>query len=190
MFVPETRVRSGVDALVDAASQRAANLAKDLRENRINIEQFRDGMFQTIKDVHVAAGLAAYGGRNAMDQERYGFLGSEIKKQYIWARKMLADIIDGTQPMNGRLDARAAFYAASARQTYEAARQRQQKESGKSEERNNLTARESCSGCQAETNRGWVPIGSLIPPGGRTCRGNCRCFLTYRAVSGRKRDAA
>ena len=101
-FVPEAKVRSGVDAVVDAASQRASNLAKDLREGRINLEQFRDGMFQAIKDVHIASALSAYGGKQAMNESKWGFVGSQIKAQYMYARGMLNDIISGKQAMTYR----------------------------------------------------------------------------------------
>jgi hypothetical protein len=35
------------------------------------------------------------------------------------------------------------------------------------------------AGCPELTELGWVPIGSLPPPGTRTCRGQCRCSLEF-----------
>jgi hypothetical protein len=34
-------------------------------------------------------------------------------------------------------------------------------------------------GCPELTDLGWVPIGTLPPPGTRTCRGHCRCDLEF-----------
>ena len=181
-FVPEAKVRSGVDAVVDAASQRASNLAKDLREGRINLEQFRDGMFQAIKDVHIASALSAYGGKQAMNESKWGFVGSQIKAQYMYARGMLNDIISGKQAMNGRLDQRAIMYMEAARTTYETIRLREGLKRGVTQVRNILHAKESCDQCKGLTGDGWMDADKMIPIGARQCLSRCACTLEMRIL--------
>lgn len=179
-FVPEARVRGGVDATVDRVSTRLQNSAKGLRDGSVSIEAFRDELFRGVKDVHIASGLAAYGGREAMTPERWGYLGSRTRAQYGYARKFIASIVDGTQPLNGRLAVRAAMYAEAGRTTYEEVRAREAKRRGYTEERNILHSRESCSQCRALSGQGWVEIGKLPPIGTRECMSRCRCTIEYR----------
>jgi hypothetical protein len=54
---------------------------------------------------------------------------------------------------------------------------------GYDEESNLLAPAEHCEGqgsCVEQTTRGWVPVGSLIPIGGRLCVTNCKCQIRYR----------
>ncbi len=186
-FVPEATIRSGVDALVDRVSQRLQVAARGVADGSVSAQAFRDVLFQGIKDVHIGAGLAAYGGQSAMNQERYGFLGSEVKKQYEYARGFLQDIVSGKQPLDGRLAARAAMYAESGRTTYEHVRMREAERRGRSQVRNVLHAKESCDQCKSITGRGWIPIDEMPPVGSRTCLSRCRCSLEYR---GKQEQAA
>lgn len=186
-FVPEASVRDGVDATVNAASARAVSLAQDLREGKIGIDAFRDGMFRVIKDVHIASALAAYGGKNAMTPERYGYTGHLIKEQYQYMRGFLTDIISGKQALNGRIDVRVAMYAEAGRTTYEMIRLREGKRRGITQVRNILHAQESCEQCKGITARGWVDPDDMVPIGARQCLSRCRCTLEMR---GNRKDAA
>lgn len=179
-FVPEARIRSGVDALVDAASTKAVALAQGVREGRISTEAYQRGMFEIIKDVHIAAGLAAYGGKGAMTPAKWGYLGARLKEQYAYARRMTGEMVDGKQPLNGRLDVRAAMYAEAGRVTYELVRLRQEQARGRTECRNLLHALESCRECIEITGRGWILIEAMPPIGSRTCLVRCKCTLEYR----------
>lgn len=179
-FIPEARVRSGVDALVDAASGRATTLAAGVRSGSVSNADFQAGMFGIIKDVHIASGLAAYGGRNAMDASKWGFLGQRIRAQYGYARNLVSELVSGQQPMNGRLDVRAAMYAEAGRITYEVVRDRQERARGMTEGRNILHARESCPECIEITGRGWQPIEGIPPIGMRQCLVRCKCTIERR----------
>lgn len=181
-FVSEAKVRDGVDAMVSTAADRMGELARQLRDGEITAAGFQVQMQVAIKDVHVAGALAAYGGRDAMTPARWGWVGARVRAEYGYARGLVSDIIDGKQPLNRQLDARVRQYASGGRVTYEAARGRQRKEQGETEERNVLHAAESCASCKAQSARGWVEIGALVPVGRRTCRGQCRCSIEYRGA--------
>lgn len=189
-FVGEAKVRDGVDATVDLAAERMVGIARRLRDGELTAAGFQVELQAAIKDVHVAGAVAAYGGRDAMTPERWGWVGSRVRAEYGYARGLVSDIIDGKQPLNGRFDARVRQYASGGRVTYEAARGRQRKEQGETEERNVLHASESCASCKAQSSRGWVEIGALVPVGRRTCRGQCKCSIEYRGAGRRKGEAA
>lgn len=181
-FISEREVRDAVDAVVELSSERMGSLAASFRAGTIDAGEFLNGMLAEIKSAHIAAALAAYGGREQMTQVRWGTVGQQIRQQYAYARQMVADVLDGKQRMNGRLDARAKQYASAARTTYENTRRREMARLGMSWEKNLLHASESCGQCLAESGLGWVPIGTLAPVGSRTCRSACRCTLAFSAT--------
>jgi hypothetical protein len=178
-FVSERSVRDGVDRVADLASARMGEAAARFRAGELTATQFQAVMLQTIKDSQIAAALAAYGGRAQMTPERWGVVGQAIRAQYAYARQMVADVLDGRQRMNGRLDARARQYGQAARSLYENVRRREATSTGMLYEQNHIHAAESCEMCLAMSRRGKVPLGSLVPIGQRTCRQQCRCTLSY-----------
>jgi hypothetical protein len=174
-------VRDAADRTVDEASDRLAALAERLRSGEITLAEWQTRSMAVIKDAHVAAGLAAHGGRARMDQATYGALGHRIRGEYAYLRGMAREVADGTQPLDGRLTARARLYGQAARPTYEAITARDQRARGATYERNILGAGESCEGCRAQSALGWVAVGTLAPVGARSCRSNCRCRIAYSA---------
>ena len=183
-WVSEREVRDGVDRVADLASWCMGESAARFRAGEISAAQFQATMMGTIKDSQIAAALAAYGGRGQMDASRWGLVGRQIRTQYLYARQMVADVLDGRQRMNGRLDARARQYGQAARSLYENIRRREAAGAGMTFEANHLHATESCDQCRAMSAMGRVPIGTLVPIGQRTCRQSCRCTLSFhRAMS-------
>jgi len=53
------------------------------------------------------------------------------------------------------------------------------------EERSVLGIADHCDGCLAEAGKGWRPIGTLLPIGGRDCKARCRCHFEYRMAGER-----
>lgn len=183
-WVSEREVRDAVDRLADLASRRMGEAAARYRAGQISINEFQSEMFSLIKESQIAAALAAYGGRSNMTPQLWGAAGAEIKRQYLYLRQFAADVLDGEQRQNGRLDARARQYGQAARASYENTRRRLGAEAGFAFEENHLHASESCNQCRAMTALGRVPTGTLIPIGSRTCRGSCRCTISrHRTMS-------
>lgn len=178
-FVSERQVRDGVDRVADLASARLGALTARFRTGEITAVQWQSEMLAQIKAAHIASALAAYGGRDAMTPARWGTVGQIIRREYAYARAFAADVLSGRQRQNGRMDARARLYGQSARGTYENIRRREVAAAGLRFERNVRHASESCRQCVNASGQGWVPIGTLPPVGSRTCRGNCRCTISY-----------
>jgi hypothetical protein len=178
-WMPERDVRDAVDRVADLASRRMGEAAARFRAGEITADTWLTEHLALVKQSQIAAALAANGGRQQMDAQTWGRVGAEIKRQYQYSRQMVADVLNGRQRMNGRLDARARMYGQAARATYENTRRRQSAESGLSFEQNHLHASESCDQCRSMSAMGRVPVGTLVPIGQRTCRSSCRCTLSY-----------
>lgn len=178
-MVSEATVRAGVDAVTDVASDKLAALSGRLLANSVTLADWETQARQIIKDAHVAAGVAAKGGKEMMAPADWLAIAREIKTEYRYLHGMAEDIASGKQPLDGRLTARSRQYGQAARGTHAAMTGRERRNSGFRYERNVLSAG-ACNGCQAESARGLVPIGTLTPIGARLpCRANCRCRLAY-----------
>lgn len=180
-FLSGAVVRGAVDNVADLSSQRTADLSQRLLDGNLSLADWQNGLMQEAKAVHVAAGIAARGGKVQMSQSDYGAIGRRLRDEYGYIRQFARDIAGGIQPLDGRLIARARQYGQAGRATFTAITARDQKNRGMRFEKNLMSADEVCAGCKAESEKGWRPIGSLKLPGRRLpCRVNCRCRLVYR----------
>lgn len=179
-YVSESVVRRVVDQVADAASERMAEASLRLLAGDTSLGSWMLEMQQAIKLAHGAASVLAHGGAAQMTFSRWGALGPVVRSEYGYLRQFAEQIADGRQPLNGSLTSRARQYGQASRVTFERTRQRDQQQRGYQSERNVLHAGESCSECKAQSARGWVPIGSLVPVGRRICRAQCRCSVSYR----------
>jgi hypothetical protein len=178
-FVSERTVRDVVDGIADAASARMAQASERLLNGEMSLGTWQAEMQATIKLAHVSAAILAHGGAEQMSFSRWGAIGPTVRDQYGFLREFAAQVADGRQPMNGSLPARAKQYGQAARTQFERVRGEGQQERGYQFERNVLSSAEHCSECRAQTARGLVPIGTLVPVGQRICRSNCRCSIWY-----------
>lgn len=188
-LVSERAVRDAVDNLADLSSQRMAAFAQRLQSGALPLADWQVGMSQEIKSAHVAAGVAAHGGRVQMAPSDWGFLGQRIRTEYGFLRDFAGQIADGTQPLDGRLIARARMYGQGARMSYEAVRARDDRNRGMTEERDILAGSDHCTLCPDLAAQGWVPIGTLPAIGTRPCGVNDRCRIERRTAPARA-DAA
>ncbi len=180
-IVSAQEVRNAVDTVIDAEAIRLQNVAQLLVEGKINLPEWQIQTTALLKNLHVAMGLAACGGVNAISASDMGYIASQIKEQYKYLRDFAKQIKNETQKLDKSLVARAGSYAQAARATYENTLQRRAKAAGLSQEKSVLdSAAEHCSPCVDEAGKGWVAVGSLIPIGQRSCRSQCRCHMTYR----------
>lgn len=182
-FVAESSVRAVIDAIADGASARMADAAERMLAGGLSLAEWQADVARTIKLSQVAASTIAHGGAARMGFAEYGAAGREIRSQYDYLRQFAAQVADGSQPLNGSLIARARQYGQASRVAFEREYRRDQMARGYAAERNVLGAAEHCAQCREQSARGWVPTGSLVPVGQRTCRGNCRCSIRYRRES-------
>lgn len=178
-FVSESTVRRAVDRVADAASDRMAAASERLLAGEHSLASWQAEMQATIKLGHASAAVLAHGGAETMTPSRWGAIGPIVRDQYQFLRDFAAQVADGRQPLNGSLVARARQYGQASRVTFETTYNRGQQQRGYQAERSVLHPAEHCGLCRSEAARGWVPIGTLIPIGQRTCRGNDRCTVAF-----------
>jgi hypothetical protein len=179
-FVSQSAVRSVVDQIADAASERMARAAQALLDGNLSLGAFQAELQATIKLAHVSAAVIAHGGADQMTPQRWGAIGPTVKREYQYLKAFADDIASGRQVLTGMLTARARQYGQAARVTFERTYGRDQQQRGYQSERSVLSAAEHCGLCVQEAGKGWVLIGSLIPIGQRTCRAMDRCHVEYR----------
>lgn len=182
-FLPAERVRRIIDATLLSHTKAVTALAEQLRQRALSLQEWERRMRAEVKAIHLYSAMLAKGGRAQLTPADLGRIGAAVKRQYRFLRRLGDELASGKQRLDGSLVNRARLYAQSGRGSFEATRQREMRRRGFDQERNILSASEHCAGdgsCLEQTARGWVPVGSLIPIGGRLCVTNCRCLLTYR----------
>lgn len=190
-FVRERAVQGAARQVVEAHSARMAAVTNQLREGLIPLADWERSMRAEIKLAHLTQMMAAHGGRNAMTQSDYGWIGNRVKEQYQYLNRFAAEIASGEQALNGRLVARAQMYGQASHATYEATRARDaEAQDIPMQERNVLGSGDPCTECPALSARGWVPLGTLPPVGSRACLANCKCRIERRRVPRRARALA
>jgi len=176
--------RAVKDELGKVQEQSSANMrviSERLQAGQINLTEWRAQMAQEIKTAHGAAAAAAKGGWAQMSQSDWGYVGSQVRKQYEFLDNFARQISTGEQPLNGRFLVRAEMYGDAAAATFEQERRRYQETSNlMTEERRVTTAKESCPDCAEWAGWGWRPIGTLPRIGASICRVNCQCHFEYR----------
>jgi hypothetical protein len=186
-FLSSDRVRRIIDATLLKHTNSVSELTELLRQHGIPVGEWERRMRQEIKAIHTYSAMAAKGGRAQLDNRDFGRIGAAVKRQYKYLRGFADDISSGKQRLDGGTVSRARLYAQAGRGSFEKTRQTEMRARGFAEERNILAPAEHCEGagsCVEQTERGWVPVGELIPIGGRLCVVNCKCRIEYRNADG------
>jgi hypothetical protein len=181
--VSEKLIRATVDKIIDGESAKMRAIGEQFQSGQINFAEWQLQSSALLKALHVSMGMAAVGGTNNIKASDLGFLGTRIKKQYTYLRRLVNDVRTGRQPLNAKFLARCESYPEAARNTYERMRERAAKKSDLKEQRSVLSGGESCKGinsCRGEARKGWVRIGGVIPIGQRRCLTRCKCRMLYR----------
>lgn len=178
-FVTRAEIRSALDGAIQSAQGTIRSLAEQLRTGQISLAEWQISMAQEIKSAHLASAAVARGGFAQLTQSDLGRAGQLIRRQYEYLGNFARQIERGEVVLDGRFLNRAALYGEAPRATYHVFDSLEQAQHGYEWEENVLNAAESCAECIAETERGRVPIGELIPIGARTCLANCKCDIVY-----------
>jgi hypothetical protein len=179
-FVSRAAVRGELDKTLDNASKAMKSVTQAYRDGSLNVLEWRAQMAAQVKTAHLVAAASAKGGWAQMSQSDFGRVGQQLRGQYERLDKFAWQVATGEQKPDGTMLRRAQMYGQAARATYHATEQREQEQRGYDQERNILEPAQHCDGCLAETGRGWVAIGELVPIGSRDCLVNCRCRVAYR----------
>lgn len=172
-------------AFARSVAGRVAEFGPRLAAGGLSLAAFETQMRSELKAAHLAAAMAAKGGRARMAPADYGFVGSQLRQQYRYLHAWAADLASGAAPLDGRIRARAELYGLAVRATAETIRRRERAGTGAEQERRVLGSAEHCADCVEYAGRGWRPVGTLPPIGASVCRMRCRCTFAYRAAGSR-----
>jgi len=130
------------------------------------------------------AGAVAAGGWSRLDMV-VGDIEEQIAAELGYLDAFADDVVAGRVSRDGRFVRRAMLYGAAGWGFYMLLRGREAARRGYGEEHSILDpGAEHCQECVAESDRGWQPLGSLVPIGDRQCRSGCRCRMEYRNGAG------
>jgi len=200
---PQT-VRAVIDADIDATKTRLEAHARQVQQvagrvmtgeatqNDLDaaVARWRDVQAQEIKGLHLANLAMAKGGFHALESSDFGRAGQIIRQQYAYlnARAEVA-ANNPNYAASERFVQHAMAYGEAARGTYEAQKLVEDKAAGYEWEENELepgahhcAPKGAVESCEQQSDKGRVPIGTLIPIGQRVCKISCRCnIVRYKA---------
>jgi hypothetical protein len=178
-FVRRRDVRDAVDHALSRSGNRTRALAGELRRGGLALEDWADAMRREIKRVHLHSAAAVKGGWAQLTSADFGRVGAAVRREYAYLDRLAQQVAAGL-PLDGRFTLRVEQYAEAGRDTFHVLETEAFRSLGWDEERNILHPADHCDGCLGQTERGWVPLGTLVPIGRRQCRRNCRCSKAYR----------
>lgn len=182
-IVSQDDVRHAIDAAIAKADMRARALGTAFANGDITAGVFFRDMRRVVKQTHLYSAAAARGGWAQLDASDYGRVGAQVRKEFGHLNNFARDVASGKRPINGRIPFDAELYAEASRGTYDRVQVADMRRRGMREEKNVLHRAEHCDGprsCIGERDRGWVPIGALIPLGDRKCGRRCKCTKRFR----------
>ena len=152
-----------------------------LLQGNTPLSAWQRAMADQVRRAHIEAHLLGGGGLNGANPASLQRLTAQINAQYGHMARFGGDVAAG-RLSEAQINARTRMYFESGpRETFRQAREELARAAGKDHERNVLDeTAANCEGCEAETERGWVPIGAIKPIGERDCNGNCRCWVEHR----------
>jgi hypothetical protein len=138
--------------------------------------------FGAMKDAllprHFAAGMAILNHAEPPPAD-LDAIAAESRRQVGYLERFRYQIATAQQLLTGAV-ARATLYASAVWSVAQSVGRERAKRDGFSQEISRLGASDHCELCVQEWYKGWQPIGSLIPPGERTCLARCRCWLEHK----------
>lgn len=177
--VPPNEIRGALDYTMRQSDSTLLEDCAALRNGVISLGQWEIRVTNWIKLSHVAGAILAVGGMARISEADWDIVNRNINTQLDYLHKLATDIANGL-PLDGNICRRMGMYLQSGRKTYHDIESVRMADRGFTEYANVLTPAEHCEGCLAETARGWVPLGELIPIGERDCMSNDKCYYAYR----------
>jgi hypothetical protein len=177
-LVAARAVRSALFVARQRAAVDARQLLESYYDRRLAFADWLSEMQALLRDVHLYHAAVANGGFPSMTQAQYAATAQELNRQFAYLQR-LGSLIRVNAISRAQALARIELFARSGLITFTLATEQQQREIGRTRERNRLGIGEHCSDCLSQSARGFVQIGALIPVGRRRCRGNCQCYIEY-----------
>jgi len=179
-IIPFATVRDVTEKTAQGQLEEMLMLSKRLQSGEIPLAEWQNEMIEKIKILHINSMVSARGGWAQMSQSDWGYVGSELKRQYEYLRNFAQQIADGSQRLDGTFLFRTQMYEDAARSTFEQMRRREEQKKGMEEEMRELGIADHCDDCLEYAGRGWQPIGTLPRIGDSVCRTNCHCRFRFR----------
>lgn len=179
-FISRDTVRTILDQAIGKSQQRIRDASDQFRRTEITLDEWQVVMREEIVRTQLGAEMLVQGGRAQMTPADFGRVGQRVRAQYDYLRDFTQQVADGSIRTDGTFLNRATMYASSSRVAFHESLGSQLADLGYTEERSILHPAEHCDLCVSEAERGFVPIGTLIPIGERTCLGNDKCSVAYR----------
>lgn len=179
--VPAVAVSSQLERVMAGLEREARAASADYR---VPADEWAQRMAGISSTSALIAGAFAAGGWSRLGVVR-GDIETHLASELGYLDAFADDVAGGRVPRDGRFVRRAMLYGAAGWGFYMLLRGREAARRGYGEERNILDpGAEHCQECVGETDKGWQPLGSLVPIGGRQCRSGCRCRMEYRNGAG------
>jgi hypothetical protein len=105
-------------------------------------------------------------------------IAAESQRQVGYLERFRGQLATAQQLLSGA--ARSELYASAIWSVGQAVGRERAGRDGYTQEISILGAADHCQMCIDEALMDWQPIGSLTPPGYRTCRSRCGCYLEYK----------
>lgn len=164
-------------------------LGIDLGNADINTRRYVAEMTAEIEAEHTAAAAIFRGDLEDLTFDDSRVIRSRVNSELGFLSGLVIGWI-GNTVTQGRLASRSQMYGAAVTGTFFATETESMRSEGFELYRNILHPADHCDGggsCIEQTNRGLVPIGTLIPIGSRLCLSNCKCSLEYIKVDSEAR---
>lgn len=178
-IIPQARIDKLVDRVSMVAAENLRTLAKSYRKGTISTAQWVTASTDQIKAAHRAVAMVAAGGRDRMGNREWGHVGGRLRAELDYFNAF-ANEVEGAELTDGFVT-RAASYGQAVYATHSQGLGRRHEKDGTATHEENILdhAASHCVDCPAETDKGRVLIGTLMPIGARQCQAGCRCRVEY-----------
>lgn len=178
-----SEIRTVMDDALNQSQLRVREATRQVAQGLLHPITWREGVSAEIALSHLALASIAQGGLFEMSVNALHRVSQEVASQLSFFNDLLRQVEQGSLVIGEALLGRAAMYASAAWGSFYELEREIMLVRGMTHERNILEpSAESCDGCRAESDRGDVPIGDLVPIGSRDCLSNDRCHYEYSRV--------
>lgn len=165
--------------LVELARTELRTMAQGVISGQLSVGELRLRAARLLSDLHWDAALLAGGPFNGLPLPIAQATRAALDAELRYLDGVMADVIAGRQSLDGTLRTRMGMYGSAGWGTLQGVYGIRAGMMGFQFEENVLGVAEHCEGCIAETAKGRVPIGTLVPVGDRDCLSNCKCRIVF-----------
>jgi hypothetical protein len=168
-----------------------SDLTRMMAAGDISIGTWQDTFAEQLRGAYLAAAALAVGGFDRLTDQDYATVSADLRFAYTRLERFARFVEQRMRDADsaGRVLARSRLYARYVNGLYQRLRTASHRRAVDGEgnrlflfEANVLGVAEHCAQCLEETDRGWVPIGTLVPVGERICLANCKCRLAFSLI--------